>query len=399
MNIRMVLLPLLGILMLGCKNDNNKDIRWYQGNLHTHSYWSDGNDYPEQIIKWYKDNNYDFVALSDHNTLAEGDKWIEIKKGTLHDTTLQKYLEVFKPEWVEYEDQDSLYRVRLKTLEEYRPLFEEENEFLIIRSEEITDGYQNKPIHVNATNIRDFIEPQGGNSVAEVMQNNIDAVHQQREATGEPMFPHINHPNFGWAITAEDLKKLEGEQFFEVYNGHPWVHNYGDSLRSGTEQIWDEVITHYLLNGKPVMYGIGVDDAHNYHHFESNRSNPGRGWIQVRSSGLSADSLIAAMERGDFYASTGIVLKDILFDGETLSVEIEPEKEVAYLIQFIGTRKENPEQPGMLLEEISGTSASYSFKGDELYIRAKVISDKLKANPYKEGETEVAWVQPKIPAL
>ena len=36
------------------------------------------------------------------------------------------------------------------------------------------------------------------------------------------MFPHINHPNFVWAMTAEDLIiALEGEQFFEVYNGHP----------------------------------------------------------------------------------------------------------------------------------------------------------------------------------
>ena len=43
---------------------------WQKGNLHTHSFWSDGDDFPEMIIKWYKDNDYQFIALSDHNTIA-----------------------------------------------------------------------------------------------------------------------------------------------------------------------------------------------------------------------------------------------------------------------------------------------------------------------------------------
>ncbi|MEX0720744.1 MAG: hypothetical protein WD059_08765 [Balneolaceae bacterium] len=386
-------LVLIGFLLTGCTQQSTQ---WYKGNLHTHSYWSDGDDYPEMIMKWYKDQSYDFVALSDHNILAEGEKWIEVEKGSSHERAFKKYLESYDSTWVEYKELDDLYSVRLKTLEEYRSLSEEEGEFLIIKSEEITDGFENKPVHVNATNIQEFIEPQGGESVEEVMQNNIDAVLEQRKATGEPILPHINHPNFYWAVTAEDLKNLEGEQFFEVYNGHPLVHNYGDSLRSGTEQIWDEVITHYLLEGKPIMYGIAVDDAHEYHDQDINKSNPGRGWIQVKSNTLSPDSLISAMERGDFYSSTGVSLTDISFDGNTLSVEIVAEEEVNYTTQFIGTSSGEISQPGKLFDSVKGTSASYSFSGDELYVRAKIISDKLKENPYAENEVEVAWTQPVI---
>jgi hypothetical protein len=33
-----------------------------------------------------------------------------------------------------------------------------------------------------------------------------------------------------------------------------------------------------------------------------------------------------------------------------------------------------------------------------MYVRAKVISTKLKKNPYREGELEAAWVQPVVPA-
>ena len=32
-----------------------------------------------------------------------------------------------------------------------------------------------------------------------------------------------------------------------------------------------------------------------------------------------------------------------------------------------------------------------------MYVRAKVISTKLKTNPYHEGEYEAAWVQPVVP--
>src|SRR5262245_24226725 len=36
--------------------------RYWKGNLHTHSLWSDGDDFPEMIGDWYKKNGYDFLA-------------------------------------------------------------------------------------------------------------------------------------------------------------------------------------------------------------------------------------------------------------------------------------------------------------------------------------------------
>ena len=51
---------------------------WYRGNLHTHSLWSDGNDVPEMICDWYKNNGYQFVALSDHNILSNREKWMGV---------------------------------------------------------------------------------------------------------------------------------------------------------------------------------------------------------------------------------------------------------------------------------------------------------------------------------
>lgn len=388
--------------------------QWWKGNLHTHSFWSDGDDYPEMIIDWYESSGYDFVALSEHNVLAEGERYIDVESNG--GTAL---LDVYKarfPDWVEErEGADGARQVRLKTLEEYRTLFEEPGEFLLVAAEEITSGFEGKDIHVNATNIEELIEPRGGTSVSDVMQNNVDAVLEQRERTGRAMFPHINHPNFGWSIKVEDLISLRGEKFFEVYNGHPQVHNEGDDLRPSTERMWDILLAERLSAGDELMYGIAVDDAHNYHDLDGEHSNPGRGWVMVRAASLSAEEIVTEMEAGEFYGSSGVLLESIVTTPERISVTVRGETGVRYRIRFIGTRegydrtKEEitledasvlyhySDDIGEILAEVEGSSATYAFNGDELYVRAKIISNKIKENPYRAGESEAAWVQPYVP--
>lgn len=367
------------------------DYQWYKGNLHAHSYWGNGYNYPEMVLDWYKNEGYNFAVTSPHNALQEGEKWVDAPKGSHAEKMFSEYLDTYGESWVEYEDQDSLYRVRLKPLEEYRPMVEETGDFMIYNSEEIDYEEGNTLIHVNATNIQEVIEPQPGGTVTEVLQNTIDAVFAQSERLGVSIIPQVNHPNINWSISAEDLKPLEGLRFFEVYNGHPNARNSGDTNHQSTEEVWDEVNTHYLANGKKPLFGLAVDDAHWY---DIDYNNPGRGWIQVQSSVLSGEAILEALERGDFYASTGVRLSDLNFDGETLSIKIDAENGVTYTTKFIGTKKEETENPGIVLAEINGPEAAYSLAGDELYVRAKIISDKIKQHSSEEGEVEVAWVQP-----
>ncbi len=44
-----------------------KERLWYKGNLHTHTTESDGDAHPEDVVEWYKQHEYDFLVLSDHN--------------------------------------------------------------------------------------------------------------------------------------------------------------------------------------------------------------------------------------------------------------------------------------------------------------------------------------------
>lgn len=393
--------------------------RWWKGNLHTHTLWSDGNDYPEMVAAWYKDNGYDFLSISDHNVMLEGVKWVDATANRGGPVALEKYRARFGADWVELRTEGTNRQVRLKTLAEFRGKLEAPGRFLMISGEEISDRFEKLPIHLNATNLRELIPPQGGNSAYEVMQNNVNAVIAQRERTGQPMIPHINHPNFGWALTAEDMMRVRGERFFEVYNGHPGVRNPGDALRASTDRIWDIILTRRLTElGLEPMWGTAVDDAHAYHEFKPAGANPGRGWVMVRATALTPEALIAAMEAGDFYASTGVRLKNVQRLRKELRLEIEAEPGVTYTTQFIGTRKGydarsepvrdkegkdvytsrrySPEL-GMVLSEVNGPKASYRLKGNEIYVRAKVISSKHKPNGVFADEMEVAWVQPLVP--
>ena len=39
-------------------------------NIHTHATNSDGDSSPDHVASWYKNNQYDFLVLSDHNHLT-----------------------------------------------------------------------------------------------------------------------------------------------------------------------------------------------------------------------------------------------------------------------------------------------------------------------------------------
>lgn len=392
--------------------------RYWKGNLHTHTLWSDGDDFPDMVADWYKTNGYHFLALSDHNLMQVGEKWVKAPKDTAVKSPLAAYKNRFAPGWVETRQAGTNLEVRLKTLGEIRSVFEEKGRFLMIPSSEITSGYKIWPVHVNGTNLRYPITATPGTNVLDTMRLSVDAVLFQRRTTGQPMIPHINHPNYGWAITAEDMAELRSEKFFEIYNGHPEVHNQGDGTRVSTERMWDIVLALRLSKpGGIPIYGLATDDAHRYHHFASADSNPGRGWIQVRAPKLEAEDLIAGMERGDFYSSTGVELLDVHREKTSLRVRVKPEPGTTYTIRFIGTPKNfdqssTPITPkdgrpyvttrrysrdvGQVLSEVQGTSATYELKGTELYVRAVVESSKLKINGHTPDEHERAWTQPLV---
>ncbi len=392
-----------------------KALQWRRGNLHTHSLWSDGDDYLEMIAGWYLDHGYDFLGFTDHNVVPTIEKWIDVEK-TKGGRVAYDKLKAKHGDWIDERTVEGRLQVRLRKFDEVAGKLNVPGEFLLIQGEEISDSFQKRPIHLNATNVATAIPPLHGESVYETIQNNVNAVVAQRERTGQPMIVHINHPNWGWGITAEDLMRVRGTRFFEVYNGHPGVRNSGDAEHPSIERIWDIMNTRRLVEfDLPLLYGLGTDDGHNYHKIPSRASEPGRGWVMVLTDELSPRALIDALEGGRFYASSGVALERIAATATSLEVTVRADPDCTYTVEFLGTRKdyeresapvtdkEGKELPitrkyspdiGAVLHSAKGTTVRYEFKGDELFVRARVTSSRAHPNPSEPGEFERAWTQP-----
>jgi len=405
----LTLIVAAGIPMAAISEDlDTRD--WFKGNTHTHTLWSDGNDFPEMIIDWYVRHGYHFVALSDHDILQEGEKWIAVeeilrRQRALGPNAIAKAQSRFGEDWLRYETRDEKEGILLRTLEECREQFEVPGEFYLLKAEEISNSAKDgAPVHINALNLETLIPPikDPEVSVEEAMRRTFIAVREQEEATGRPILAHLNHPNFRWAITPQEMAAVAEGGYVEVYNGHPAVNHLGDEERPGEEAAWDIANTIRIAEMElPPLYGFATDDSHTYHGGDV---SPGRGWVHVGSPSLDGDALVLAMRRGHFYASTGVELDRIRWDADsrTLSLEIRPVEGVTHTIRFIGTRAGydaaadtlGETKIGEVFAEIEGDRASFRMPDDAYFIRATVDSTRRHPNPSYPGQMEQAWVQP-----
>ena len=402
------------------------ELCWWRGNLHTHTLWSDGDGFPELVAERYRNAGYQFLALSDHNILSQGPKWRPVKEVDARAKTnaFDQYLNRFGPHWVETRKgpaRDTL-EVRLKPIEEYRALVEERGRFVMIQAEEITHEAKNKrAIHIGVVNLLDVIAPRDGATVRETIANNLEAVQQSARQTGREVLVHVNHPNYKWGVTAEDLAAVVGEKFFEVWNGVDNDGDPGDEIHPSTDEMWDVANTIRLAGmSAPPLYAVATDDSHD-HHGNKPRAQPGRAWVMVRARHLTPESVIRAMHAGDFYPSTGVELDEIAFEQLTgkFALRIRPKGDETFTTQFIGTRKgvnlkgkprldkegrvvettldyrsASGPQIGEVLAEAKGANPSYTLRGDELYVRAIVTSSAAPQVPSSEFPFKRAWTQP-----
>jgi hypothetical protein len=140
--------------------------------------------------------------------------------------------------------------------------------------------------------------------------------------------------------------------------------------RAVATDLWDE-----LLSRNRRVWGIASDD---FHH----RSRYGGGFIMVLAKEKSPSSIIEALKAGSFYASSGILLKDIeAIDNRTISLAAASSRVPGTRFRFIG-------KGGKVLKEETTTkpelSVSYTLKGDEGYVRVEAARE----------DGAMAWTQP-----
>ncbi len=301
------------VLQVSLSSQQSQEARWYKGQTHAHTTNSDGDELPRRVVRWYLDHNYQFLVISDHNKLTD----------------------------ITYLDTDK------------------NDDFILIPGEEVTDYLDKIPLHINGINIKKEVAPRHGKSKVETLQNNIDAV---IEAGG---IAQVNHPNWQWSFSTDEIQGLKNVKLLEIYNTNKDCNNFDAGGSPGMETVWDR-----LLSRGFQVYGVASDDTHNYEgEFRAGRAYPGQGWIVVRARILTPGAIVEALEKGDFYATVGfgVELDDIVITPKEYRLTIHQQYDFKYTTQFIG-------KDGKVLEEDFGLTPAYSFKGDEMYIRAKVLS-------------------------
>ena len=169
--------------------------------------------------------------------------------------------------------------------------------------------------------------------------------------------PILNHPQDP-VVTPMTFLATEGLNHLEIFNGG----RPEDS--PATEILWDNILS--APDGR-IVYAVASDDNH------YKEANVARGWIMVRSPSLTAEDIEENIRTGSFYASTGVILTDYQVAKRSIAIDSENGDSIA----FIG-------ENGSVLDKVSGKSAKYKYKGDELYVRAKITNSDGKA----------AWTQP-----
>lgn len=315
-------LPLAAAPLWPLRFAEELDVSTFQkGNIHTHTNWSDGDQPPKDVYTWYRRHGYAFVAITDHNSFTDPDQFRMFERGS----------------------------------------------FALIPGEEVTMMGAGHQVHVNALCTRHSIGGHHFNTAGEAL---AWAVQKVRAQDGVAL---VNHPNFDWALTSQDIPSARGASLLEIFSGHPHVHTDGDDKHLSHEAIWDTA-----LSAGEAFAGVAVDDSH---HFSSRaketQARPGRAWIEVFADVAQQKPICAALRAGRLYASSGVKLRRIAVKGDTYSITVvNPSVEV----EFIG-------QGGVVLQKVRPEKdqiAAYKLRGDEGYVRARITAPDGKR----------AWTQP-----
>ena len=317
--------------------------RWFKGNTHAHSLNSDGDVPVDAVVRWYREHGYHFTFITEHEYFTD--------------------------------------------VAPMNALFGGANRFLVIAGQEVTQRIADslhsggvRQAHVNALGTNRLVNTIGekniarGMSIAETYARNGTAI---RAAGG---ILQVNHPNFIWSVPLGDMMGLPDSTLFEVWNGHPIVYNQGGTDSTGQEMLSTEARWDSVLSRGKLLFGVADDDSHSYKPEDAespDMARPGRGWIWVRADTLTRDAIVRALQGGDFYASTGIVLKDLQVSSTDYRLEITPAGDRRYLTEFIGRN-------GRVLARNTTLRPSYRIAGSEGYVRARI----------SDSSGRMAWTQP-----
>jgi hypothetical protein len=237
--------------------------RFWRGNLHTHSTRSDGVLPPEDVCRRYRDEGYDFMALTDHFIGTYGYPIVDT--------------------------------VPMRT-----------NGFTTILGAELHSGpmANGELWHILAVGLPPDFAP--GNAPDFNVHMGMETGPEiAARAVAAGAFVAIAHPQWS-GLTLADARTITAAHAVEIYN-------HGCAV--GADRPDGFAIADLLLSEGRHLSMIATDDAHfsEPDHFG--------GWVMVKSEANEPEALLSALKRGDFYSSQGPELRDVRVEGDLVVIE------------------------------------------------------------------------------
>lgn len=255
--------------------------RYFKTALHCHTNISDGVPSPEEMKEIYKSKGYQVLSITDHNILADHSAMNE-----------EDFLLLTGAEYnINEDDTWAARRFWVKTYH---------LNFIAKRPDLLWQPFIPKHPKEESRHYLEKVEDGGFPWVYDL--DNINAM--IAEANKQGFLVMYNHPN--WSLQDHtDYEGLEGLWGMEISNY--------DSARGGSLDRDNSRIYREMVNGGRRFFPIASDDAHS-------ANTAGGGWVMVGAEKLEYGAVMDALEKGDFYASTGPELYEVSIDDGVLTV-------------------------------------------------------------------------------
>ena len=283
---------------------------WYKASLHTHSTVSDGKLTPEEVKSLYKAAGYSVLALTDHHIISD------------------------HPELNE-EDFLALTSIELGfDSEDYAPpqsFFGQTFHINLIAKDPTHLWQPYPPKKVTDTN-REFVERAHWDQRQRVCS--IECVNEVlRRAKEEGFLSIYNHPVWS-GQHYDEYMALENLWALEIRNTHNVLNGYDDN----NSHVYRDLLT----KGERLCV-VAADDTHRPH-------TVGGSWTMIGAEKLSYDTIIAAMEKGDVYASCGPTIHSLTLEDNILRLTFTEAREVALQSQARFARRCAGENGSLITE-------------------------------------------------
>lgn len=291
--------------------------KFYKANMHCHSVLSDGKMTPEELKAAYKKQGYSVIAFTDHENFFSH-----------NDLTDTAFLAI------------NGYEIGISspagTVNHLKPCYHFNCWALDNGDKQIVLP---KPEYRDKEGINSFI----------------------RELSRSGFLVCYNHPY--WSLqTMDDYSALDGLFATEIFN-YTCYHRVG--IDGNQTQVYDT-----MLRRGARLFCVATDDNHNKFPLDSPYNDSFGGYIMIKAGELTYNAVMAAIQKGDFYASAGPAINELTVENNKVMIKCSPA--VRITLNTAGRHGGVVNAP----ENEVVTAAEFDIDPTDIYFRLEVTDER-----------------------